>query len=68
MNSVAFPGAWTRLTPAAVGPCATGTPPDTVERQTRPSIRKTLTEFMTQYTGVLQRALQFRVRAQLLAR
>jgi GT2 family glycosyltransferase len=47
---VAFPGVWTRLTPADVGPCATGTLSDTVERQTRPSIRKTLTEFMTQNT------------------
>jgi hypothetical protein len=45
-NSVVFPGAWTRLTPAAVGPCATSTPPDTVEPQTRPSIRQTLTEFL----------------------
>ena len=33
INSLAFPGAWTRLTPAAIGPCATGTPTDTVERQ-----------------------------------
>jgi hypothetical protein len=33
---VAFPDAWTRLTPAAVGPCATGTLADTVERQITP--------------------------------
>jgi len=32
-NSLVFPGAWTRLTPAAVGPCATGTLADTIERQ-----------------------------------
>jgi hypothetical protein len=31
-----FTGVWTRLTSAAVGPCATGTPPDTVERQITP--------------------------------
>jgi hypothetical protein len=35
-NSVAFPGAWTRLTSAAIGPCATGTLADTVERQIAP--------------------------------
>ncbi len=35
-NSVAFSGVWTRPTSAAVGPCATGTPPDTVERQITP--------------------------------
>jgi hypothetical protein len=57
INSLVFPGAWACLTSAAVGPCATGTPPDTVERQTRPSIRKTLTEFMTQDTRATSGAL-----------
>jgi hypothetical protein len=33
MNSMAFPGAWTRLTPADIGPRATGTHADAVERQ-----------------------------------
>jgi hypothetical protein len=35
-NLVAFPGAWTRLTSAAIGPCATGTLADTIERQITP--------------------------------
>jgi hypothetical protein len=30
---VVFPGAWTRLTPADIGPRTTGTQPDVVERQ-----------------------------------
>jgi hypothetical protein len=30
---MAFPGAWTRLTPAGIGPRATGTHADVVERQ-----------------------------------
>jgi hypothetical protein len=34
INSMAFPGAWTRLTPANIGPCATGTQADVLERQT----------------------------------
>jgi hypothetical protein len=35
-NSVVFPGVWPRLTSAAIGPCATGTLADTVERQITP--------------------------------
>ncbi len=49
-NSVAFPGAWTRLTSSAIGPCATAHRPIPSNVRSRPSIRKTLTEFLNRDT------------------
>ncbi len=48
---MAFPGACPRLTPAVGASRTTGTIATAIERQTRPSTRQTLTQFLTQDTN-----------------